>query len=170
MKVPVGRIGRAVGVRGEVTVSVLTDEAERRFAIGSTLSDAVTGRIFTVESFRWQGNRLIVAFQGVSDRSAAQVLAGTEVQARIDPADRAHGEDEFYDRHLVGLSVVTVSGEVVGRVTGVMHLPGQDILQVNSPGGRLTLIPFVESIVPRVDIDGGQMVVNPPPGLLDLPG
>ena len=52
----------------------------------------------------------------------------------------------------------------------MLHLPGQDVLAVRRPDGTEVLVPFVAAIVPAVDLDAGQVLVDPPPGLLaDVP-
>jgi len=67
--------------------------------------------------------------------------------------------------------VVTVSGELVGTVTDVLHT-GQDLLAVTPPPGTSrqaeVLVPFVAAIAVEVDLAGGRLVIDPPPGLLDL--
>jgi 16S rRNA processing protein RimM len=77
--------------------------------------------------------------------------------------------DEFYDHELVGLAVVTTAGEPVGVVTDVRH-HGQDLLVIQpaQPHRDGLLVPFVAAIVPEVDVAAGRLVIDPPPGLLDL--
>jgi 16S rRNA processing protein RimM len=66
--------------------------------------------------------------------------------------------------------VRTVAGEPVGELAEVLHLPGQDVLAVRRPDGSEVLVPFVAAMVPTVDLDGGVVLVDPPPGLLaELP-
>jgi 16S rRNA processing protein RimM len=84
----------------------------------------------------------------------------------VDPGERPEDPEEFYDHQLVGLAVRTVAGEDVGTLDEVLHLPGQDVLAVRRPGGDEVLVPFVHQIVPVVDLDAGEVVVDPPPGLL----
>jgi 16S rRNA processing protein RimM len=76
--------------------------------------------------------------------------------------------DEFHDHELIGLAAVTTGGEPVGEVTQVLH-HGQDLLVIQPPGpGRdEVLVPFVTAIVPEVDLAGGRLVIDPPPGLID---
>jgi 16S rRNA processing protein RimM len=75
IRVVVGRIGRAHGIRGEVAIDVRTDEPDRRFAPKSNL---VAGdRTLTVSKMRWHSGRLLVAFSEVADRTAAELLHGT---------------------------------------------------------------------------------------------
>ena len=172
MQLVVGRIGRPHGIRGELTVQVHTDDPDLRFAAGSVLATEPAARgPLTVASSRWHSGRLLVAFAGYADRDSAEDLRGTLLvmdSAEVAPA----GPDEFHDHQLIGLSVRTVAGEPVGVVTDVLH-QGQDLLVIQPPaaprsGSGQILIPFVAAIVPEVDVPAGRLVIDPPPGLLDL--
>lgn len=164
----VGRIGRPHGIRGEITIDVRTDEPDTRFAAGTEIrTDPSAAGPLTVERARWHSGRLLVRFAGIGDRDAAEELRGTWLV--VDPGDipPSADPDEFHDRELIGLTVVTADGADIGRVADVLH-HGQDLLVVHGPGGE-TLVPFVAALVPEVDVPGGRLVVDPPPGLLDQP-
>src|SRR5690349_18719807 len=149
MLVVVGRLSRAHGIRGEIAVTVRTDEPERRFAPGSSL---VCGdRTLTVRSSRHHSGRLLVAFEEVPDRTAAEQLTGTLLEAEIDPGEVPDDPEEFYDHQLVDLAVQTADGTVVGTVTAVLHLPEQDSLVVDVDG-REVIVPLVDALVPDVDL------------------
>jgi 16S rRNA processing protein RimM len=188
MQLVVGRITRPHGVRGEVSVEVHTDEPERRFTVGSVLAtDPAEAGPLTVASVRWHTGRLLVGFAGISDRDQADGLRGIWLTLDSAQAGSSDDPDEFHDHELIGLAVVTVSGEPVGRVTDVRHF-GQDLLVIEAdqparpatpppvrgvPGGRPRgpaplLVPFVAAIVPEVDVAAGRLVIDPPPGLLEL--
>jgi 16S rRNA processing protein RimM len=168
VQVTVGRIGRAHGIRGAVVVGVRTDEPELRFAKGSRLDTDPSGvGPLTVAATRWHSGELLVRFEGITDRDAAQELRGTWLL--VDAAGLAPPEDpdEFNDIDLIGLSVRTLDGTVVGTVDDVLH-PAQDVLLVKAPDGREIMIPFVKAIVPEVDIESGVVAIDPPEGLLNL--
>lgn len=170
MRVVVGRIGRAHGLRGEVAVEPRTDDPQTRLGAGAQLhtEPAAVGPV-TVASARWHSGRLLVRFTGVPDRSAAEALRGVRLYADVDPQDRPGDPDEYYDHQLAGLLAVTTDDTPVGEITEVVHLPGQDLLAVRAPGGREILVPFVAQIVPDVDLGAGRVVIDPPDGLLDAP-
>lgn len=169
MLVVVGRIGRPHGIKGEVTVEVRTDLPERRFASGSVLvtEPARVGPL-TVAAARWHSGRLLLSVAGVSDRNGAEALRGVVLSAEVPDDEVAEDPEEFLDHQLRGLAVRTVEGAEVGVVDDVIHLPGQDLLGVRRPDGREALVPFVAEMVPEVDVDAGFLVIDPPPGLLDL--
>jgi 16S rRNA processing protein RimM len=165
----VGRIGRAHGIRGEVTVDVRTDDPEGRFAPGSVLlTDPAGSGPLTVAAGRVHSGRLLVSFEGVADRTAAEALRGTYLLAEAGDDEMPADPDEFYDHQLVGLAVVTTDGTSIGEVTEMLHLPGQDVVAVRRDVGREVLVPFVAEIVPEVDLAGRRIVVDLPEGLLDL--
>ncbi|MGW4693624.1 ribosome maturation factor RimM [Kitasatospora cineracea] len=168
MQLVVGKIGRAHGIRGDVSVEVRTDEPELRLGPGAVLltDPAATGPL-TVESGRVHSGRLLLRFAGVKDRTAAEALRGTRLIAEIDPDETPEDPDEYYDHQLIGLDVVLADGTPVGELTEVVHLPYQDLLTVERPDGTEVLIPFVEQIVPTIDLDEQRVVITPPPGLID---
>lgn len=168
MLVTVGRVGRAHGIRGDVSVEVRTDVPELRFAEGTVLATepAAAGPL-TVSRVRWHQYRLLVRFAGVPDRTAAAALRGVLLLADVDEHERTDDPDEFPDHRLVGLPVQTSDGMRVGEVAEVVHLPGQDLLAVRRPDGGEALVPFVAEIVSEVDLERGRVTIDPPPGLLD---
>jgi 16S rRNA processing protein RimM len=181
-EVVVGRIGKAHGVRGEVSVEPRTDEPERRFADGSVLlvrspggrSGSATGgpppsgrpTRLCVSGTRRHQSRLLVTFDGVADRTAAEALRGLLLVAEVDADERPEDPEEFYDHQLVGLEVRTVDAVPVGTVAEVVHGPGQDLLSLRAADGREVLVPFVAALVPEVDVAAGHVVVVDQPGLL----
>jgi 16S rRNA processing protein RimM len=171
MQVTVGRIGRPHGIRGEVVVGVRTDEPELRFAVGSRLdTDRAGVGPLTVKAVRRQSGELIVRFDGIRDRTAASELRGTWLSVDSGTLAPPDDPDEFRDHELIGLSVRTAQGNVVGVVTDVLH-HGQDLLAVrpaaDASAGEI-LVPFVKAIVTDVDVASGVLVIDPPPGLLNL--
>lgn len=169
MDLVVGRIGRPHGVRGDVTIDVRTDDPDSRFAVGSVLATDPTGRgPLRVSSARWHSGRLLLRFDGIDGRDAADALRGTLLV--VDSADlpALTDPDEFYDHDLVGLVALLPDGSTLGEVGDVVHGAGNDLLVVVTPDRREVLVPFVAAVVPRVDRDAGRLVVDPPEGLLDL--
>ena len=200
MRLIVGRIGRPHGIRGEVIVGVRTDEPDLRFAVGAVLDversvpgpagtrDGAAGGgqlgggqlgdgqlgdgQLTVAAARWHSGQLLVAFAGITDRTAASELTGSWLSVDSSQLPESSDPDEFRDHELIGLSVRTSAGDAVGVVADVLH-HGQDLLVVRQDGpphgGKAGeyLVPFVKAIVPEIDIGAGILVIDPPPGLLD---
>ncbi|CDR06175.1 ribosome maturation factor RimM [Streptomyces iranensis] len=168
MQLVVARIGRAHGIKGEVTVEVRTDEPELRLGPGAVLAtEPASAGPLTIESGRVHSGRLLLRFDGVRDRNAAEALRNTLLIAEVDPEELPEDPEEFYDHQLIDLDVVTVDGTEVGRISEISHLPYQDLLVVKRPDGGEALIPFVSEVVPEIDLEAQRAVIDPPPGLLD---
>ncbi|MGW5940957.1 ribosome maturation factor RimM [Streptomyces celluloflavus] len=168
MQLVVARIGRAHGIKGEVTVEVRTDEPELRLAPGAVLATepSATGPL-TIATGRVHSGRLLLRFEGVQDRTGAEALRNTLLIAEVDPEEVPEDPEEFYDHQLIDLDVVTRDGATVGRIAEISHLPYQDLLIVRRPDGSEVLIPFVGEIVPEIDLQEQRAVIDPPLGLLD---
>jgi len=162
----VGVIGRPHGVRGEVAVELRTDEPERRFAPGQVLRDEGGTRPFTVQSVRDHSGRLLVRFAEVVNRETAEAVRGTLLIAAVEPEERPLEPEEFYDRQLIGLQVRRADGVVVGTVNSVLHLPSQEVLEVETANGP-RLVPFVTALVPHIDLEACCLTVAAVAGLLD---
>jgi 16S rRNA processing protein RimM len=167
----IGRIGRPHGLKGEVSVEPRTDEPERRFANGSVLRTeqnrpgASTDAPLTVREHRWHSGRLLVTFEEIADRTAAEEARGTVLVVPVDPTETPEDPEEFYDHQLVGLAVEDGDGLPRGTVVGIEHGGGHDLLHLEVDGA-VVLFPFVTALVPVVDVPGGRIVVDDVPGLL----
>ncbi|MFJ3519437.1 MULTISPECIES: ribosome maturation factor RimM [unclassified Streptomyces] len=168
MELVVARIGRAHGIKGEVTVEVRTDEPELRLGPGAVLrTDPATAGPLTIETGRVHSGRLLLRFAGVKDRTGAEALRNILLIAEVDPAELPEEPDEYYDHQLMDLDVVLEDGTEIGRITEISHLPSQDLFIVERPDGTEVMIPFVEEIVAEIDLDEQRCVITPPPGLID---
>lgn len=167
MDVTVARIGRPHGLRGEVRLDVRTDDPAGRLAPGTALrAEPTSAGPLTVAGLREDRGAWYVTFAGVGDRTAAEALRGVRLLAPASPAE----DDAWYPHELVGLVAVLVDGTEVGRVEGLEHLPGHDLLVLRERTGERTLVPFVRAIVPVVDVAAGRVVLDPPGGLLAQQG
>jgi 16S rRNA processing protein RimM len=183
----VGQIGKPHGIRGEVSVTVRTDEPEERFTAGSVFITevprdrrvsagpaAAAGVRFEVpkqlvlEQIRWHQGRGIALFENIYDRNVAEELRGVFLQVDSDELKAPEDPDEFRDHQLIGLRVESVDGAELGSVARIDHAAASDLIVLDKAGGGTALIPFVSQFVPTVDVAGGKIVVDLPEGLLDL--
>ncbi len=167
MQLQVARIGKPHGIRGEVTVQVLTDAPQDRFLPGSNLIVEPAGLgPLTVASARWNKDILLVAFNGVDDRNTAETLRGALLFIETDEDGDDSGEG-WYEHELKGLTA-KVSDDVVGTVSALRTGTAQDLLVIEGQDGTEILVPFVEEIVPVVDPEAGFIELTPPPGLFTI--
>jgi 16S rRNA processing protein RimM len=167
----VGRLGRPHGIDGEMMVWPLTDHPESTFAPGVVLlpgddaPDAELPPLEIVGSRPFQQGWL-VTFEGVDTRTEAETLRGCYLYRTLGDVEPL-AEGEVFQHELLGLEVVTLSGEAVGKVTEIYETRPADLLEVRGTGGT-HMIPLTKDIVVDIDLAGGRLVVDPPEGLLDL--
>ena len=160
MLLVVGRIGRAHGVRGEVTVEVRTDSPDERFKIGQILkTDPESNGPLIIESIRNNSGTLLLSFKNFNDRNAVEKLRNTLILAEVDPTQSNTSENDFHISQIVGAKVVDRNGKTLGLVKDVLSLPAQDTLVVDSDGAEV-LVPFVKSYVPVVSIERAEITVE----------
>jgi 16S rRNA processing protein RimM len=149
----IGRTGRAHGVRGDLSLILISDRVER-LAAGNRLQ--VGQQLVTITASRPAGTRWLVHFEGVDDRNAAELLANLPVLGEPMPSN----PDDLYVHELIGAEVVDAAGTSYGRCTAVLANPAHDILELES--GALVPVVFIVSATP------GRVVIDPPEGLFDL--
>ncbi|MFV0461914.1 MAG: ribosome maturation factor RimM [Nostocoides sp.] len=185
MPAVVARIGKPHGIKGEVTVQVHTDDPAARLTPGHTLdTSAVPGsgvpRELTISTARVHNGTWLLGFAEIPDRTGAEGLRGTLLMlpdvtdpvssADLSAPDRAPdgADDGWYEDELLGLSVFDPTGTRLGEVCGLETGAAQDRLRIRLLDGHETLVPFVDALVPVVDVQAARVVIDAPGGLLDL--
>jgi 16S rRNA processing protein RimM len=169
----VGHLSKPHGTRGELVVWPLTDRPDEVFAPGRRLLLGTdTGEAgqppteVVVEASRPHKRGVLIRLEGVADRNAAEALV---TRYLLIPAEETEAleEGEFFYHQLLGLTVETAEGVVVGRVREVYETDPTHLLEVKG-AGAVHLIPLSRRIVTRVDVEAGRLVIEPPEGLLEL--
>ena len=157
----IGKIAKAHGIKGEVVIVPDDPDSESlhdqevlflRDKLGN-----VTPR--KVDSLRPQKGAYFVRFEGVPDKSAADLMRGLEVllpRGRLPPTDA----DEFYTADLIGLLAVRPDGTALGKITNVFDAGAGAVLEIH--GEREWSVPFAGHYITAVDIPGGKVVLEPP--------
>ena len=159
-RILLGHISDAHGIRGEVLIKTHTGAPEAIADYG-TLTDTA-GRTFEIRVVRVTPKGVVARVQGVTDRTAAEALKGTELfttRENLPDPD----EDEFYHADLIGLAAVGPDGAAIGTVTAVANHGAGDLIEIALKGSQRTeLVPFAKAFVPEIDIAKGQIVVHLP--------
>jgi 16S rRNA processing protein RimM len=160
-RICVAQIGGAHGIRGEVKLRSFTADplAVKDYGVLESEDGAAS---FAIEALRPAKGYLVARLRGVRDRNAAEQLTNLRLfvpRERLPPP----ASDEFYHADLIGLAAVTAEGTEVGTVVAVHNFGAGDILELRPPaGGTTIMLPFTDAFVPRIDIAGGRIVVEPP--------
>ena len=158
----VGRIRSAWGIRGDVSVEVLSD-APNRFAPGSVLR--LKGKPARVERSRKGKRGLLVKLDAADDRTQAETLRGEELTVlpgEVEPLP----DGVYYHFQILDMRVVTEDGERLGAVSEIIVTGGNDVYVVHEDGRRDILIPALPDVVLDVNLDAGEMTVSLPDGLV----
>ena len=165
----VAHIVKARGLRGEVVADLLTDFPDRfkelKSLIGISSSDAK--RSLQIEEHWFHGNRLVLKFAGFDSIDQAKELVNYDLAVTAENRVELPN-DTFYEWELVGNRVVTIDGKEIGKVSGVMHTGGVEMLSVVDETGRDRLIPMASDIVVEIDKEEQLIRIDPPEGLLEL--
>lgn len=153
-RVVVGRVIAPHGVRGAVTVESLTDEPTR-FEAGSRLAREGDGRALTVASASASGKGLLVRFEEIVDREAAEALRGVYLEAAAGPRKRGR----YLWHEVIGTAVEDRAGRPLGTVRDILRAGGGEVVVIAGPDGEL-LVPLVRAFVPRFAPRRGVIVVD----------
>lgn len=152
--VTLAAIAGAHGITGEVRLKLFARsldslEAHKVFRAGD--------RTLTLKSLRPDKIGAVARFAEIADRNAAEALRGTVLsvpRASLPPLEPG----EYYHADIIGLPVVTTTGEAVGSVTAIENFNAGDILEITRTDGGTVMVPFKPPAVPEV---GANVVVDP---------
>jgi 16S rRNA processing protein RimM len=157
--VVVGRFGAPHGVKGWLSVLSYTEPLDNIVSYRPWLVEQQgQWREVEVVKTRPHGQRILVELKGVADRNAAERLVGCQIGVPDDALPPA-GEGEYYWKDLVGMQVVNVDGETIGRVAELFATAANDVIVVRD-GNDEVLIPFVRDVVRHVDVQARQIRVD----------
>lgn len=168
-QIAVGKIAKAHGIKGELKVYPFSgrpdDFCDYRLLtlIGP---DKSMSRVYEVEYCRPLENLVLLQLAGLSGRSAAEELRGWEVRIARELLPTP-GAGIYYWHELAGLSVLSDTGQALGRITSLLATDAHDILVITGAGSEY-LIPVVDECVAGLAPDGKALIVTPPPGLLEM--
>ncbi len=166
-RVELGKIVKAHGIKGEVKVLPFSGVPEDLLTMAEIeLRHGGEGRIFKLERIRPQGRLAIMQLTGVVGRDMAEELVGSEVWGDEESLPEL-GADEFYWHEVEGLEVKTIAGLRLGRVQSLLATGAHDVLIITD-GSSEYLVPAINEIMVSLDKAAGVLVIDPPPGLLEI--
>lgn len=159
------------GTAGRLKVKALSGDPAGLLGAGTLCLSGLgagmpEGGEFEVRTARPSGGCAVFSLRGVDTVEAARALVGARVfvpRGDLPPP----GEDEYYFADLVGCRVEAADGAALGEVSGVVHGPAHDWIEVRGAGKEEALLPFVAEFIREVDIAGRRIVATPPEGWLD---
>ncbi len=165
------RIMRPHGVRGDLSVKIITDFPERMGDLDVVYlgKDANDPRHLTEQHVTWarraKNDQWLLHFEGIEDREAADIFRSQYILVSLADAVPLE-EDEVYLFQVMGLEVHTTEGQILGRVTDVIETGANDVYVIHGDIYGEVLIPAIDSVVLKIDVETGIMLIQVPAGLL----
>ncbi|CAN5916879.1 ribosome maturation factor RimM [soil metagenome] len=165
-RVLLGVVGAPHGVRGLVRIKSFTEDPMAIATYGA-LSDEAGQKHYRVEALSSVKGAVLARIEGVADRTAAEAVRGLRLYVERS-ALPATGEQEWYEADLIGLAAVGPDGRDWGKVIAFHDFGAGRTMEIS--GGATSrnalMLPFTAEAVPEVDVEGGEVVVDPPAGVL----
>jgi len=167
----IGEIVAPQGLRGDLRIKPSSDFPERFTKPGKRWiqkTDELPTEIKLNKGKLIPGKSIyVLSIEGVSTRSSAEEIIGWKLVIPIDSRPML-SKDEYHYHDLIGLEARSgPSKALIGYVTDLIK-GGNDLLEIELVEGKKVLVPFVKEIVPEIEIKEKWLLINPPPGLLEL--
>lgn len=154
------------GIKGGVKLKIFSEDPEA-LQDYAPFCDAAQKRSFELLDVQPHGNTFLAYIDGVPDRTAAEKLRGTKLYVPRERLPDIEDDATFYHIDLIGLAARWPDGKPMGKVVNVANFGAGDLIEIRPLKGASFYIPFTGEAVPEVDIKGGFVTIDPPPGLLD---
>lgn len=165
-----GGLVKAFGIRGEVKFHPSDDFWEdllgsKRLMLHERADEEVHERRLAIERSRPHGRSYVLKLEGVDDRNTAEALVGSEVFIAEDEID-VELPEQLLPFQVVGMSVRSEEGDVLGEVSGIIYSPAHDVYEVTGDNGTF-LVPVIPEFIVSIDEEAATLILRPLPGLLD---
>lgn len=169
MRLKVGKIVNTHSLKGEVKVISSTDFEEQRFEKGTELLITRGNQVVkevTVESYRTHRNNLLVKFVGIDSIEEAEKLKN--LQIKIDSENIGElEENEYYFHEIIGCEVFDENGKSLGEISEILTPGANDVWVIKSQNGKEILIPYIEDVVKKIDVENKKIDIEVMEGLID---
>ena len=169
MRLKVGKIVNTHSLKGEVKVISSTDFEEQRFEKGTELLITRGNQVVkevTVESYRTHKNNLLVKFVGTDSIEEAEKLKNLQIKIDSDNIGELE-ENEFYFHEIIGCEVFDENGKSLGEISEILTPGANDVWVIKSQNGKEILIPYIEDVVKKIDVENKKIDIEVMEGLID---
>ena len=155
-----GTVLKPQGIKGQVKIGVelldedWVEELEKVYLLDKGQYRAIA---FENPSIRYHEDAVYAYLDHCSDRNGAELQRGWKLYLNRDDVDMPENQDLIED--IVGCSCVTLSGEAIGKVREVFHLPANDVYVIDTPRGEM-MLPALLKVIPEIDIDQGIVYID----------
>lgn len=166
----VGKIVNTHGIRGEVRVISVTDFPEERYKKGAKLylfkQNNPEPIELTVKSWRKHKNFDLLTFEGYESINDVEQFKGSTLKISEEQLGQLK-DDEFYFHEIIGCTVKTIDDKEIGTIKEILTPGANDVWVVKGKDRKEYLIPYIDDVVKKVDVNEKMVVIEPMEGLLD---
>lgn len=169
MRLKVGKIINTHGLKGEVKVLSSTDFENERFKKGSSLIITRGNQVIReviVESYRNHKNMILVKFEDINSIEEAEKLKNLQIKVELSD-DNSLEENEFYFYEIIGCEVFDESSNLLGVISEILTPGANDVWVIKSDLGKEILIPYIEDVVKKIDVENKRIDIEVMEGLID---
>jgi len=164
----IGKIVNVHGLRGEIRVMPITDDPSRFDLLDSIeVFNNSTSQTYQLKNIRPHKTLLVIQLEGVEDRNAAEALVGSVIKVPRSQALPLE-DDEYYQKDLLDMSVVSEHGEDLGTLVQIIETGANDVYVVRPESGKDLLIPAIKECILSVNLAENKMIVHLMKGLREL--
>ncbi|MBN1153726.1 16S rRNA processing protein RimM [candidate division KSB1 bacterium] len=164
--ISIGIVINAQGIKGELKIYPITDEPEQFEDLEFIyLSTKGVRKRYQVQHVRFTNKHVVIKLEGIDDRTTAENLKNSLIERKLSEL-RPLDENEYYIFDLIGLTVITISGESRGQIVDVLTNPANDVYVV-SDGSNEYFVPAIKDVVKKIDLGAGEMVIDPIDGMFE---
>lgn len=160
----IAKVTQATGLKGEVRVKPLSRYFEdyiTRDPLFLGFSESISREV-TLVNQKGTGKKVRYQFEGIKNRNDAEAMVGQIIFVPVSEGDKI----QMISEELLGATVITESGDIIGELSEILWAPSNDIYVINN-GKKEILIPVIPEIIKEVSADSGLIVIVPMDGLLD---
>lgn len=159
----IGKIVNMHGIKGEVRVLSASDFTAERFKPGNTINIEGSSEPLTIKSYRTHKNFHLLQFEGLEDINLVEHFKGKDIFQQVEDVEIPLEENEYYYHDIIGCTVFN-EGQPIGRVVDIFETGANDVWVIK--GDKEHLIPYIEDVVKKVDIDNKTIEIEAMDGLL----
>lgn len=153
------------GIKGDVKLRLFGEDV--KLLLKHDMLDDKGNVVCKITTVRGSEGSAVAGIAGLADRTQAEKWRGKKFYLPRSILPKIKKKNTFYHVDLIGLEARHVDGTMLGAVIGVANYGAGDLLDIKPAKGNSFFVPFRDEYVPDVDLDGGFIIIDPPPGLLD---
>lgn len=162
----IGKIINTHGVKGEVKVLPLTDDARRYDKLKSVLIEEKGLSIkYDIEQVRYNKGFILLKLVGVENMEQAEQLRNHVLKVHRKDAVKLP-EGSYFICDIIGLQVIDIEGKEIGEIADVLKTGSNDVYVIKKEEKEI-LVPALKTVVKEIDLDAGRMIVDLPEGILE---